>query len=264
MRANSGYLCFWLPDLSTWNYFLKFSIVAWLQPRSPLFQVCALTTRSFLNPSTVNKMKLYRYWKSSFWCLRPNTESILDHQQRVHTLRKFISYHAISAGSLLCQVNFPMCNGLQFHQGVERAWTGHLGLRCAPTDSTRLSDFFQVVSGFLLFVSKPPHPFLMDSLLKSSSLVLLRESNTLFGTRLTENSSNFHSNLAVSHLGWSQKRPVGWIELNFPHFFQTAEHHTASFLSQRAQPAPDSHPSVHLQQTLAAFCIRENQLPGII
>lgn len=167
-----------MSDVSTRNYFLKFSIVVWLQPRSPFFQVCATTTRLFFNPSTVNKMKLYRYSKSSFGYLWTKTESILDHQQRVHILRTFISYHAISTGSFFCQVNFPICNGLN----SSTEWSGlgldHVGLCYALLAWTCLSDFFRVMSILLLFVSKLQILFLVDSQLKSSFPALSREENT--------------------------------------------------------------------------------------
>lgn len=164
-----------MPDVSTRNYFLKFSIVVWLQPRSPLFQVCAITTRLFFNPSTVNKMKLYRYSKSSFGYLWTKTESILDQQQRVHTLRVFISYHAISTGSFFCQVNFPIRNGLQFQHWVKWPWTWSCGIVLCTVPC--LSDFFPVMSIFLLYVSKLQNPFPMDSQLKSSFPVLSRGAN---------------------------------------------------------------------------------------
>lgn len=167
-----------MPVVSTRNYFLKFSIVVWLQPRSPLCQVCAITTTLFLNPSTVNKMKLYRYSNSSFGYLWTKTESILDHQQRVHTLQAFISYHAIPTGSFFCQVNFPICNGLQFQHWVKSLGLDRVGLCYALLAWACLSDFFQVMSIFLLFVSKLQNPFLMDSQLKSSFPVLSRGTNT--------------------------------------------------------------------------------------
>lgn len=115
-----------MSDASTWNCFLKFLIVVWLQPWSPLSQVCALTTRSFLNFSTVNKVKLYRYWKASFQYLWTNTESILDHQQRVHPLGRIISYHAISTGSFFSKFTF-LCNGLLFQHWVKWPWTWSSG-----------------------------------------------------------------------------------------------------------------------------------------
>lgn len=53
------------------------------------------------------------------------------------------------------------------------------------------------------------------------------------------------------------------IELNFPHSFQQLKNTLyPSFLSQRAQPTPDSQPSTHLDETLTVFCIQENQVSG--
>lgn len=53
------------------------------------------------------------------------------------------------------------------------------------------------------------------------------------------------------------------IELNFPHSFQQLKNTLyPSFLSQRAQPTPDSQPRTHLDQTLTVFCIQENQVSG--
>lgn len=196
-----------MPDVSTWNYFLKFSIVVWLQPRSPLFQVCAITTRLFFNPSTVNKMKLYRYSKSSFGYLWTKTESILDQQQRVHTLRVFISYHAISTGSFFCQVNFPIRNGLQFQHWVKWPWTWSCGIvLCTVTMSLWFlpSDVY-----FSLICLKTTKSFsygfsvekFLPSFVKGSKCIQ-------FGTRLTEDSSNSHRNLATSI--WDDHRDALW------------------------------------------------------
>lgn len=96
------------------------------------------------------------------------------------------------------------------------------------------------------------------SFVKGSKYILL-------GTRLTENSNNSHSNLATCHLGWSQRCPMGGIELNFPHFFQHLKNTLyPSFLSQRAQPTPDSQPSIHLHNTLNVFFIQKNQFLVVI
>lgn len=218
-------------------------------------------------------MKLYRYWKPSFLYLRSNTESILDHQQRVHTLRTFICYHAISTGSFLCQVNFPMCNGLQSQHWVKWPWTWSSGAGLCTNTLNMSLWFLPSDVCFSLICLKTTESFSDGFLVEKPFPCIVEENkcelydsmilwNTFSLAPDTENSSNSHSNLAINHLGWSQKCPVGGIELNFPHFLQTAEQNTASFLSQRAQPAPDSQLSVHLQQTLTVFCIQENQLSG--
>lgn len=249
-----------MPDVSTRNYFLKFSIVVWLQPRSPLFQVCAITTRLFFNPSTVNKMKLYRYSKSSFGYLWTKTESTLDHQQRVYTLQAFISCHAISTGSFFCQVNFPICNGLQFQHWVKWPWTWSCGIVLC-TVNMNMSLWFLPSDVYFSLICLKTTKSLSDgfSVEKFFPRFVKGSKYIQFGTRLIENSSDSQSNLASNHLGWSERYPMGGIALNFPNFFQQLKNTLYHFfLSQRAQPAPGSQPSIHLHQTLTVFCIQEN------
>lgn len=206
-------------------------------------------------------MKLYRYWKSSFQYLWTNAESILDHQQRVHTLRTFISCHAISTGPFFCQVTF-LCvivsssstewNGLGLH---------HPGLYYAPTAWICLwfppSDVY-----FSLICLKTTESFSDGFLAEKLFPCVVKGSKYIqFGTKFTENSCNSQRNLAISHLGWSQKCPMGWTESNFSHFFQTGEKDTASSFF-RGHSHDTWWSTQHPLAADSVFCIQENQPSG--
>ena len=114
-------------------------------------------------------------------------------------------------------------------------WNGlgldHLGL-CTNTPNMSLWFLPSDVYFSLIFLKTTESFFDGFSVEKLFPCIVKGNKHIQCGTRLTENSNNSHSNLAISHLGWSQKFPMGGTELNFPHFLQTAEQHAASFLSQ--------------------------------
>lgn len=131
------------------------------------------------------------------------------------------------------QFNFPICNGLQFQHWVKWPWTCSFRTVLCYNSLNVFHWFFPSdvwLSVICLITTEScsggftvEKPWTFPCIAKGSKC-------THSDTRPTENSSNSHRNLAINHLGWSQKCPMGGNELTLLHVFQTTEKHTESFL----------------------------------